>query len=276
MTSRRNKPLANWSSRRTGEVLSERRNRSTARVVSDCFAHDVRNAATIAVMNAQALSEQLQAARTLVAQSSAAIEQGLAEQEGPADSLKEFQELLAEMQQSCDDCSAGVEHILTLASDLDKVGVEKRRMDVASLVQSALAIVSAEVRLKARLVTELEPLFVDCHPGRLTQMLVNLILNAAHACSRGPEQDCIRVVAKTRGSLFMLSVQDTGCGIAPDNLDAIFEPYVSKRGGGHGLGLTLCKTIAEEHNGDLVCKSEVGSGTVFSFSMPSGGEGLGS
>jgi len=96
----------------------------------------------------------------------------------------------------------------------------------------------------------------------IRRVLINLVENAVQASPAG------EVTIRTRyfcdEQLIVLSVEDTGPGIASENLSRIFEPYFSTKKYGVGLGLAIVKRIVEEHNGDISVDSEVGRGTTFS------------
>jgi signal transduction histidine kinase len=65
-----------------------------------------------------------------------------------------------------------------------------------------------------------------------------------------------------------IEVADRGCGLPADLGDRIFEPFVSTKEGGTGLGLPICKRIIEEHGGELVAQNRAGGGAVFTIRLP--------
>ena len=69
----------------------------------------------------------------------------------------------------------------------------------------------------------------------------------------------------------LVSVEDTGTGIDPDNLDRIFEPLFTTKSRGMGMGLSICQSIIEAHNGRLWASAGVTGGSVFQFVLPSNG-----
>jgi signal transduction histidine kinase len=91
------------------------------------------------------------------------------------------------------------------------------------------------------------------------RVLINLIENAMQASSTA------KVILRTSHSPneIAISVEDTGPGIAPENLSRIFEPYFSTKKSGIGLGLAIVKRIIEEHGGTISVQSEVGRGSRF-------------
>lgn len=110
-------------------------------------------------------------------------------------------------------------------------------------------------------------------PGQIEQILLNLIINARQAMPRG---GLLRVqVREVRESnMVEIRVADTGCGIPPDKLRLIFEPFYTTKQpdehghGGTGLGLSVCRQIIEQHHGRIRVESVVGKGSVFTVKLP--------
>src|SRR5271157_1086608 len=97
-------------------------------------------------------------------------------------------------------------------------------------------------------------------------VFLNLLLNAIEAV---PEGGTISLVAEpTPNRSMLIRVVDNGQGIAPENLERIFEPYFSKRPGGTGLGLALARRIVEEHGGTIHASNHVGGGAQFDILLP--------
>jgi two-component system sensor histidine kinase PilS (NtrC family) len=107
-------------------------------------------------------------------------------------------------------------------------------------------------------------------PHQLRQAVWNLCLNAVEAMPAGGE---LRVGVARRGPGLVVSVADTGSGIAPENLPHVFEPFYSTKPEGSGLGLALVHRIVREHGGDVEVRSQAGGGTVFTLTLPGGGDG---
>lgn len=107
---------------------------------------------------------------------------------------------------------------------------------------------------------------IQADPDRLTQVLLNLYLNAIHAIGR---QGTISVEAKESGTdRVIITVTDNGKGIAPDQLEAIFTPYFTTKADGTGLGLAVVQNIIEQHGGAIKVKSIEGKGAVFTIWLP--------
>ncbi len=111
---------------------------------------------------------------------------------------------------------------------------------------------------------------VYADPARLSQVIVNLIANAVRFTADGR----ITVSAEQRENTVLITVADTGCGIAEEELPFVFERYRKKKKSGigqdtgTGLGLYICKHIIEQHGGTIQIESTKGQGTAISFTLP--------
>jgi signal transduction histidine kinase/DNA-binding LacI/PurR family transcriptional regulator len=121
------------------------------------------------------------------------------------------------------------------------------------------------------------PVIVSGAPGRLSQIMTNLVSNAIDAMS--PGGGLIRVSVRSRGADVLIVVSDTGCGIPRENLSRIFEPLFTTKpyGVGTGLGLSIVHDIVcGEFGGRIEVSSDHGNGATFSITLPQGrGEGYG-
>jgi signal transduction histidine kinase len=149
------------------------------------------------------------------------------------------------------------------------------KVEVASLVESAVTLVMHETRSKGiqlkQNLKNLRPIRGDV--DELTRVLVNLFTNAFTAMEE-QEEKILTIEAQTqmRGNdpWLELKVSDTGDGISPEDLRHLFEPFFTKRQdkGGTGLGLPICKSIIEEHGGEIQVTSEKGKGSTFTILLP--------
>jgi two-component system NtrC family sensor kinase len=91
--------------------------------------------------------------------------------------------------------------------------------------------------------------------------------NALHAVDKGGS---IRVTAAATEERLTISITDDGCGIAPENMDKIFNPFFTTKptGQGTGLGLSLCHNLVQGMGGDIVVESEPGHGATFTVRLP--------
>jgi signal transduction histidine kinase len=141
------------------------------------------------------------------------------------------------------------------------------REDLGAIVSSLLSFMRPEleargVRLESRLDATLPPVAAD--EQQLRQALLNLMRNAAEAMGDGGTLTiATRAVGGGDARAIELTIEDTGEGIAPENLSKIFDPFFSTKEGGTGLGLALTQQIIVEHGGRIEVKSDPGNGTTF-------------
>jgi len=147
--------------------------------------------------------------------------------------------------------------------------VELRAVDLRQAIHQTVELFR-EHAARHRTVLELAcaedcpPVLAD--PDQLSQVLINLITNGIHAMPGGGS---IRISLRSADGKAVLSVADTGQGIAPDHLPKIFDEFFTTKetGKGTGLGLSVVKRIIEEHHGSLVVDSELGRGTTFTVHL---------
>jgi two-component system NtrC family sensor kinase len=110
---------------------------------------------------------------------------------------------------------------------------------------------------------------VQCDPAQIEQVLLALIMNALDAMPRGGNLWLsTRLLADSRG--IQMVVRDDGSGIPTEVLSQIFEPFLTTKESGHGvgLGLAISHSIMERHNGKIEVQSELGKGTIFTLTLP--------
>jgi signal transduction histidine kinase len=150
---------------------------------------------------------------------------------------------------------------------------ELKPIDVNEMVLGALDTVRGELteyRIETR--TELMPglPLVWGHRGQLQEVLLNLVRNAIEAMGAiGGGPRVLRLTTERRPhDGIVIKVTDTGPGIDPEKLDAIFDAFVTTKAQGMGLGLAICRMIVERHDGQLLASSGKGSGAQFEIILP--------
>ncbi len=149
----------------------------------------------------------------------------------------------------------------------------EERVEVLPVINSMLGLAQVQLRHRAALVRELQPVpVVRGNRSRLGQVLLNILINAAHAFTNGnPGVNEVRVATRSEGEgKVIITVADNGRGITPDNLERIFDPFFTTKdvGQGTGLGLWVSKGIIEQLGGEIRVRSEVGQGTTFELALP--------
>jgi signal transduction histidine kinase len=107
---------------------------------------------------------------------------------------------------------------------------------------------------------------VNGDPEKLHQMMLNLLLNAMHASSEGQSIDVS--LERSGNSKAVLTIADSGEGIAANALEHIFEPFYTTKPSGTGLGLAVVKAIVDSHHGEIKIDSTPGVGTSVHIKLP--------
>ncbi len=166
----------------------------------------------------------------------------------------------------------GIERVKTIISAMkDFSHIEEEEFKQADLhrgIETTLNVVNNELKYKAEVVRDFGELpHVECIASQINQVIMNLLVNAAHAI-----EDFGKITIRTRhqGDTVTLEVEDTGKGIASEHLNRIFEPFFTTKGigKGTGLGLSLSFNIIKKHNGEIEVHSEPGQGTRFRITLP--------
>jgi signal transduction histidine kinase len=173
------------------------------------------------------------------------------------------------------DLDAGLQRVRSLVSDMRAFSRIDREevlwVDANEPLRTAISLTRNELRPKAELsleLAELPPL--PAHPGRLAQVWINLLLNAAQALDGGPRRGRVTVRSEQRDGHVVVSIGDDGPGIADDVRPRIFEPFFTTkaRSVGSGLGLTLCADTVRQHQGRIEVDSAPGAGTTIRVWLP--------
>ena len=166
----------------------------------------------------------------------------------------------------------GLHRVKQIVRDLkDFSHVDKAAREWANLetgLDSTLNVVWNELKYKAKVVKEYgDTPKIECMPSQLNQVFMNLLINAAHAIE---EHGQINIRTGHDETNVWLEVEDTGKGIAPENIGRIFEPFFTTKpiGKGTGLGLSLSYGIVNKHGGRIEVTSEVGKGSMFRVLLP--------
>jgi two-component system NtrC family sensor kinase len=169
----------------------------------------------------------------------------------------------------------GLERIKKIVVDLKNFAhadSEQRQLaDINAGLKSTLNLVWNEIKYKATVSTDygtLPP--VCCQPGKINQVLMNILVNAAQAIDKS---GTIGIKTWHADGVVCIAISDTGCGIPQSAMDRIFEPFYTTKpvGKGTGLGLSLAYGILREHGGRIDVASRIGEGTTFTVVLPVGG-----
>jgi signal transduction histidine kinase len=152
--------------------------------------------------------------------------------------------------------------------------LEKRPIEINPLTRQVLKMVDHELRVQEVAVSiafqeNLPQIMAD--PIQLQQVILNLIKNAIEAMATGPATTKVLrlVTTQDENSVVLLSIQDSGPGINPENETSIFEPFVTTKPFGMGLGLSISRKIIADHGGDLRLAECGANGCIFEIILPS-------
>ena len=106
---------------------------------------------------------------------------------------------------------------------------------------------------------------------QLRQVLINLGRNAVDACAKGGH---VSIDGALQRRDVFLTVSDDGCGIAPEDISSIFDPFFTRKEGGTGLGLSLSHKIVGAHGGEILVNSKLNAGTIIKVVLPQLGEAV--
>jgi PAS domain S-box-containing protein len=175
-----------------------------------------------------------------------------------------------------EDATDGAQRVRSIVGDLKHFTRRDERqrgpVNLREVAERALKIASHEIRHRAHVATRLDEVPpVEGEEGRLAQVFVNLLVNAAQAIPPGhAAENEIRLAVWASGGQVCAEVTDTGGGIPPEVKAKLFQPFVTTKGPGtgSGLGLAICQHIVNDHQGTIEVRSEIGRGTTFSLRFP--------
>jgi PAS domain S-box-containing protein len=182
----------------------------------------------------------------------------------------------ARIMEHAESAAEGAQRVARIVRDLSVFSRSEQDVrhdtDVRKPIGVAISTASHELKHRARVVqdlAEVPPILAS--EGRVAQIVLNLLLNAAHAIPEGhPDSNEIRVTTRTVDGEVQIAVRDTGCGIPEEHRKRLFEPFFTTKpvGEGSGLGLAICHGLVAALGGRIEVESEVGRGTTFTIVIP--------
>ena len=243
-------------------------------------AHEVNNPAAFVTANLTAQTEYVESLQRCFAELREQAEEVGEPQRARFEAIvdrHDAENLLSEIATIGSENLEGMSRVCSIVRDLKNFSrIEKDVVELVHLnevVNAACALVHNQVRFKANLIKDLgSPAKIAADPGKLTQVVMNLLLNAAQAMpdDGGLDQNFIQIQTFTREGQAVISVSDSGCGIPEEIQAKIFDPFFTtkERNRGTGLGLSLCADIIRQHGGDIRVSSTVGRGSRFEVVFP--------
>jgi PAS domain S-box-containing protein len=173
------------------------------------------------------------------------------------------------------DACHGAERVASIVRDLRTFSRAddglRGPVDVRVALEAALNIAGNEIKQKATLVRDYEPIPpVEANPNRIEQVLLNLLLNAVQSLSPQAQGQEIKASLRASAGRVAIIIEDTGTGIPDENLSRIFDPFFTTKpvGVGTGLGLPICRSIVRGLGGEITVQSTPGKGSRFTVSLP--------
>lgn len=149
----------------------------------------------------------------------------------------------------------------------------KKLFDVRDVIEETVSVLSVRARLvgvEIDVQLPLEPVMIRADVGQIRQVVLNLVLNALDAVSAEGTVlvELFERPGLGRPGIVTLRVSDTGCGLPAELGGRIFEPFVSTKETGVGLGLSICKRIVDDHGGTIGAADRPGGGALFTVELP--------
>ena len=195
----------------------------------------------------------------------------------------DFDYLSAEIQQAIAESQEGVKRVTAIVDAMQYFShpghQAKSSADLNEAIRSTATVARNEWKYVARLEFDLDPNLpvIFCYPAEINQVILNLLVNAAHAVAdteAGKKgEGSIKVSTSATDKHVEFKIQDSGVGIAAHLRNRIFDPFFTTKevGKGTGQGLALSRSIVcERHGGTISFESEVGAGTTFTVRFPIG------
>jgi two-component system NtrC family sensor kinase len=185
---------------------------------------------------------------------------------------KDIEYVLADIGSLLEESVEGAQRVRQIVADLRDFShvdnPDAAEEDINGLIDKTINVAWNELKYKTEVVREFGQIpVVACFGGKLGQVFLNLLVNAAQAIE---ERGTITVRTGQEDDYVWIEVADTGSGIPPENLNRIFDPFFTTKevGKGTGLGLNLAYNIVRAHSGQISVSSVLGEGTTFRIQLP--------
>jgi len=166
------------------------------------------------------------------------------------------------------DLNRQIQYMNKIVSDLQNyarpVSVEPVETNLKELIEDALSKIAVPENIQTNLTVKGAPT-ATTDPVLMRRVIVNLVTNAIQAM---PDGGRVTVSYDRTPDAFSVIVQDTGVGIAPEDIPNLFTPFFTKKAKGQGLGLAVCRRLVEAQRGTITVESKLGQGSTFRVTMP--------
>lgn len=191
--------------------------------------------------------------------------------------------LKEELGSAIDQSLEGIDRVATIVRAMKEFShpgtAAKTPIDLAAAVKNTITVATNEWKYVATIETDFDKSLptVPCLPGDFNQVVLNLIVNGAHAIREvvgdSGQKGVLRIATRREGDEALLSISDTGCGIPEAILGRVFDPFFTTKdvGVGTGQGLAIARSvIVDKHGGSISVDTKVGTGTTFTIRLPLG------
>ncbi len=195
--------------------------------------------------------------------------------------IKEDEDLefiLDDLKNVLEESMEGVKRVAEIVQNLKSFArqdsQERKPHDINEGIEAMIKMVWNELKYTCEVKREYgEVPVIQCHPGQINQVIMNMLVNASHAMA--PDGGTITVGTGVVGNELEISIADTGRGIPKEIRNRIFDPFFTTKdvGKGTGLGLSISHGIIQDHGGRIELDSEIGEGTTFRIYLPLTGNG---
>ena len=244
------------------------------------IAHEINNPITFISSGVEALNQNIADILLVINKYDEINQENLTEKMKEIELLKEevyYDELIGETTELLGAVESGAKRTaeivkgLRIFSRLDKDILHLA--DVHELIEATLIILKDQYKYRIEVEKDYQaPRQIECYPGKLNQVFMNILSNAIHAIE-GKGSIYINTNTKLvdeKDYFITIGIRDTGKGMEKHVQDHIFEPFYTTKdvGKGTGLGLSISKDIIDKHNGTIEVMSELGNGTSFLITLP--------
>ncbi|HSR53654.1 MAG TPA: ATP-binding protein [Acidobacteriota bacterium] len=238
------------------------------------IAHEIKNPLNFIYGNTDFLKQYVGDLKRLISQLEEVLPEGGEIQE-KVDALKEeinYKFLTEDLETLIHNFEEGAKRIHAIIGDLrtfSRLDTDQlRSVDIREPINLALNLLRNQYRDRIRIHKDFADLpLVECDPGKISQVVMNLLVNACHAI---PDSGDIWVRTSGRNGAAVIEIEDNGQGIDEEHLNKVFEPFFTTKpvGKGTGLGLSISYGIIQQHKGKIEVDSRPGKGTRFSVELP--------
>ena len=211
------------------------------------------------------LAHELNQPLTAMLANSQAAQVMLDDEEPDIDEIKEILEDIV------DDNKRAGDVISRLRSLVKKEDIAFRDVDLNEVVDGVVEIIHSDLierQIELKTTLDLNMPMVRGDSVQIQQVLLNLVRNACDAMSSSEKRQLTLTTDGTLENGVGILVADTGKGVSPEFQDKLFEPFITSKTHGLGLGLAISRTILKAHGGSIWCKQNPGGGAIFAFSLP--------